>query len=725
MTPKMKLPDWPIAAHRSGEFPWLLFYRVLLCLVTAALLTICIFPHLDFYRVGSSLDQFRVDQPVPRDIQATTEIRWEDDEETTRLRDSAEKAVTSEFIADTTALPRALKDVDEIFSPVKTGKDSPAKPAPELSAELAQLDKATRESLYSKAVEILTAAMAQRVEEGKEEVAAQQLIDPLVIEREKLENNARLLKMVTRAAFHATWVKDTAATDVAKILARDAVSPVYRIYKPGDVILRKGVTLSESSLRQLQQNRLLLSGTYTLVVPLAMIILLGVIFFGVYLRVFTRSVYDSSQKLTLLAILLVASVWAATAFSVGEQQYLLALIAVPAGCMVVAGLLGGLVAVPAAVLTALAASFPADHQFAIFLLTLGSALAGIIMVSFIWPARSTVLAALALIVINLLLLTVVPSIIPSGNSSLFIWSDIGTRTLWATAGGLGAIFIAVGAIYMLARPFGILTHYRLMELSNPNEPILRRMMLEAPGSYHSSVMVANMAEAAADAIGVDSLLTRVAALYHDIGKLKRPTFFVENQAPLGIENVHEKLTPKMSYLILSNHVRDGVETARENQLPEEVVQIISEHHGTTLAAYFYHRALTEANGDPVPEYEYRYPGPKPATREAALVMLSDSVQASVKSIQQPNAQRIADMVNDIIQNRLEDGQLDDCPITRRDLRLVSEVFLRILTGLYSYTRIEYPDMKDRKIGERTQARANTNQQTTLDAGDTEEAAPGD
>ncbi len=706
MTPKMRLPDWPAPGGRSGEFPWLMLYRGILCLITAALLTVCIFPHLDFYRIGSSLDQFRVDQPAPRDILATTEIRWDDEDETNRLRDDAEKGVPPSYILDQKALTTALRDVDNIFAPVtatvKDGaKAEPGKSSPELIAELAKLDPVTRERLHTEAKEILSEVMKERVEEGKEEVAAEEYIDPLVMAREPQENDARVLKMVTRAAFRATWVKDEAGTDAAKKQARVAIKTVQRIYKPGDIVLRKGVTLSASNLQQLREKGLLQSGTYTLVVPLALIILLGVVFLGVYLRSFARPVYDSSQKLTLLALLLVAPVWAATAFSVGDQQYLVALIAVPAACMVIAGLLGGLIAIPAAVLTALAASFPADHQFAIFLLTLGSALAGMIMVTFIWPARNTLLAALSLVLINLLLLAVVPSIIPSGSSFLFLWSDMGTRALWAAAGGLGAIFIAVGAIYMLARPFGIVTHYRLMELSNPNEPLLRRMMLEAPGSYHSSVMVANMAEAAADAINADPLLTRVAALYHDIGKLKRPSFFVENQAPLGIENVHEKLTPKMSYLILTNHVRDGIELARENQLPEEVVNIISQHHGTTLAAYFYHRAVTEANGETISEYDFRYPGPKPATREAALLMLSDSVQASVKSIPQPNAQRIAAMVSEIIQNRLEDGQLDDCPITRRDLRLVSEVFLRILTGLYSYTRIEYPDIKEIKNGERT------------------------
>jgi putative nucleotidyltransferase with HDIG domain len=234
------------------------------------------------------------------------------------------------------------------------------------------------------------------------------------------------------------------------------------------------------------------------------------------------------------------------------------------------------------------------------------------------------------------------------------------------------------------------------------------MMKEAPGTYHSSVMVANIAEAAADAIGADSLLTRVAALYHDIGKLKRPAFFVENQAPLGIENAHERLTPRLSYLILTSHVRDGVELARQEKLPEEVTSIIREHHGTTLAAYFYHRARNESNGEKVSDYDSRYPGPKPSTREAAMVMLSDSVQASVKALKEPTPNRIENMVYEIINNRLEDGQLEDCDLTLRDLRRVREVFIRILTGLYTYSRLEYPDLK----GEGARIRADLNHETT-------------
>ena len=223
-------------------------------------------------------------------------------------------------------------------------------------------------------------------------------------------------------------------------------------------------------------------------------------------------------------------------------------------------------------------------------------------------------------------------------------------------------------------------------------------MNEAPGSYHSSVMVANMAEAAADAIGANSLLAKVSALYHDVGKLKRPAYFAENQVPLGIGNPHEKLSARMSVLILTSHPRDGGEMVRQSKFPDEVGMIIREHHGTTLAAYFYHRARNESNGKEVAEADFRYPGPLPSSRESAVVMLADQTQASVKSLREATPQRIEWMVDEIIKNRLDDGQFADCDITLRDLRIIKEVFVKILTGLYTYTRLEYPDVKGEKRG---------------------------
>ena len=455
------------------------------------------------------------------------------------------------------------------------------------------------------------------------------------------------------------------------------------------------------------------------IAPLAVLMLFAIFSLGIYLRVYCRAVYENERKLLLLVFLI--GITLLMNMTLGKEQfYMVGMMAIPAGAMAVAGLLGVPVATVTAMMLSITAGLtaPADHQFPLVLLTLASSLAGIMAVSAIWPASRTIPGVLSLVAINWLLLLSIETLRPGG--SLFaVWSNLGALTLAATAGGVGAAFIAVGAIYTLARPFGITTHYRLMELANPNEPLLRRMMNEAPGTYHSSVMVANMAEAGADAIGANALLTRVAALYHDIGKLKRPAFFVENQAPLRIENVHQRLSPKLSHLILVSHARDGTELAQESKLPEEVIAIIREHHGTTLAAYFYHRAVSESRGT-VSEYDFRYPGPKPSTREAAVVMLADSIQAAVKSLKESTPSRIENMVHEIINNRLEDGQLENCEITLRDLQRMSAVFVRMLTGLYTYSRLEYPDMKK----EGTRLHANFNLETGSNKDETTVSAAG-
>ena len=453
--------------------------------------------------------------------------------------------------------------------------------------------------------------------------------------------------------------------------------------------------------------------------PIVVVLLFAVFALGIYLRAFARNVYNDLRKLALLSGLLIAPLWATVTLGGSGTENLVSLMMIPAAVMAISGLLGLPTAIVSTMLLSISAGLAADHQFMVTMLTMGSSLAGMMAVSSIWPANRAIPAVLALVTVNLVLLVGINALMSPG-SMLSSWPAFGKLGLTAGVGGFGATVIAVGAIYLLARPFGITTHYRLMELCNPNEPLLRRMMLEAPGSYHSSVMVANIAEAAADAIGADSLLTRVAALYHDIGKLKRPGFFVENQAPLGLENMHQRLSPKLSYLILASHVKDGADVAREYKLPAPVQLIIREHHGTTLAAYFYHRAVSEAGEGGVPEHEFRYPGPKPSSREAAIVMLSDSVQASVKALKEPTPGRIENMVDDIVNNRLEDGQLEDCDITLRDLRRIRQLFVRILTGLYTYTRIEYPDIK----GEGARNRANTHSTPTLQTGEPAVTPPG-
>ena len=238
----------------------------------------------------------------------------------------------------------------------------------------------------------------------------------------------------------------------------------------------------------------------------------------------------------------------------------------------------------------------------------------------------------------------------------------------------------------------------MLELANPAHPLLRRLQLEAPGTYHHSIMVGNLAEAAAEAVGADALLVRVGTYYHDIGKLRRPAFFVENQ--MGIDNPHEKMAPSLSALTVGAHVRDGLDLARESRLPEAIAAFIPQHHGTALMAYFFHQALER--GDALDEGAFRYEGPKPQTRETAIVMLADAVEAAVRSLTRPTPDRVDEVVRRLIREKLEDGQLDESPLTFRDLDKIAAAFVRIQTGIL-HPRLEYPDL-ERELSRRRRDR---------------------
>ena len=211
--------------------------------------------------------------------------------------------------------------------------------------------------------------------------------------------------------------------------------------------------------------------------------------------------------------------------------------------------------------------------------------------------------------------------------------------------------------------------------------------METPGTYHHSILVGNLAEAAAEAVGADGLLARVGSTYHDLGKLKRPYFFAENQ--FGIDNPHDKIAPSLSTLIITSHVKDGIELARENKLPDVVIDFIAQHHGTDLVKFFYHRAK-ENDGENIQEKDFRYPGPKPQTKETAIVSLADAVEAAVRSLVKPTPGKIEALVRKIIRDRLDDGQLDESDLTFKDLNKIAEAFVKVLNGIY-HARVEYPE----------------------------------
>jgi len=258
--------------------------------------------------------------------------------------------------------------------------------------------------------------------------------------------------------------------------------------------------------------------------------------------------------------------------------------------------------------------------------------------------------------------------------------------LYGASNGFLSVVIAVGSFPFLESAFNITTHIKLLEISNPNEPLLKKLLVEAPGTYHHSVVVGNLAESAAQSVGADPLLARVGAYYHDVGKIKRPYFFVENQ--LGKENPHDRLSPNLSTLIIVSHVKDGIDMARAQKIPQPIVDIIAQHHGNSIVQYFFHQALQNAK-DSVSSDDFRYSAGKPTSREAAIVMLADCVEAAARTLAKPTPNKLEVLVRQIVKDALDDAQLDECDLSFRNLNDLTSAFVRTLSGMY-HNRIEYP-----------------------------------
>lgn len=271
--------------------------------------------------------------------------------------------------------------------------------------------------------------------------------------------------------------------------------------------------------------------------------------------------------------------------------------------------------------------------------------------------------------------------------------ELSQYLLYALLSGVLASILTIGLLPFFEAAFGILSMVKLIELSNPNQKLLRKILVEAPGTYHHSVMVANLAEAATEAVGGNGLLARVGAYYHDIGKTKRPHFFIENQMNMG--NPHDKIAPQLSTKIITAHATDGANMLKAERLPKAIQDIAEQHHGTTLLKYFYHKAKEESDCD-VQESDFRYPGPKAQFKEAAIVGIADSIEAAVRSLSKPSPERIENMVRNIIKDRLEDGQFNECDLTLKELDTIAKVICETLQGIF-HSRIEYPDELDKSL----------------------------
>ncbi|MBS4217111.1 HD family phosphohydrolase [Bacillus sp. FJAT-49711] len=325
-------------------------------------------------------------------------------------------------------------------------------------------------------------------------------------------------------------------------------------------------------------------------------------------------------------------------------------------------------------------------EIAVYILFSG--LAGVLFVSAKNERSHILRAGLLVSCINLLLIFFL-LLIGGGQFTLTEYFYFG---LFSVMSGILSSVFTIGLLPFFEAGFGILSTMRLIELSNPNHPLLKKLLTETPGTYHHSVMVANLAEAACEAIGANGLLARVGCYYHDVGKTKRPPFFIENQ--MNIENPHDRLPAETSKDIIISHAADGAKELRKHKLPKEIVDIAEQHHGTSLLKYFYFKA--KKLNDDTPEIDYRYPGPKPQTREAAVISLADSVEAAVRSMANPTPGEIRSLVHHISQDKILDGQFNECDLTLKEIELVKTRFCETLNGIF-HSRIEYPDLKQQKV----------------------------
>ena len=480
-------------------------------------------------------------------------------------------------------------------------------------------------------------------------------------------------------------VVDEFATEIARKNAQNAVKPYEVTFEKGDKILFEGepvTKLKRDALRQAGYNLVELNINGLLGVYF--VIALSVLTFLMYLVTFEKNSIDESKK-SIIAILSLVLAGISVALPTGFSPYILPF---PAFIMIVTIFTNTRVAFVSSMLmlSLLTLGMQYDIQFMTSMVLLN-------IVTTLFMAKVNYTRRFDLIKAGLYIACAgalfVASIYMLEKFLIDIENVVITRdAILIFINGVLSSMVVLGILPLLENAFKIVTPYSLAELADHNQPVLKKLQMEAPGTYHHSLMVANLCEAAAEAIGADPILAKVGAYYHDIGKLKRPFFFVENQSSFGIENPHKKLNSRLSKMVVTAHTKDGVEIAKEYKLPSIVYDFILQHHGEGLASYFYNQAIKEEGAENVKEEQFRYSGPKPKTKEVAILMIADAVEAAVRAMKASTTEEIESIIKKIIDERINDDQLSDCPLTLADLKVIATTFSRILRGT-QHDRIKY------------------------------------
>lgn len=580
---------------------------------------------------------------------------------------------------------RAVGEARRSFGPPETRREPlarlPLRPA--AIDDLLAFSDAEWQAVAADAQRIVDVLMRGRLTERQVEETRAAL--PAYLSSALTDRQSAAVVGLVAPLLRPNFVLDPDATERARRDAQDRIDPVRITIEKGETILRDG-----DVVRPIDVERLEAAGLRSPTVEWRSIAATGLLlalFVGalvLFVAHFQPRVTQQPRQLLLLALILVLSVLAMKLVGTGRDLAYYAL-PVAAPVMLVALLLGADLAIVVNLVLAASFGMVASSSYEIAMVAVVGGMAGTMMVWRFERLNTFFLAGLVIAVANFgatlaFALTTPAELDPQ---------RIGLLAAIAALNGMLSAALTLGTLAAVGHLFGITTTLGLLELAHPTQPLFRRLLTEAPGSYHHSIVIANLAERAAEAIGADPLLARVGAYYHDVGKIARPYAFIENQ--LGGENIHDRLDPATSVQMIAAHVTDGLDLARRHRLPDRVRDMIAQHHGTRFIGGFYHRAVQAANGAPVDPSGFRYRGPKPQFREAGILMLADSVEAALRASRDHSTEVIEHVVRKVVNERLVEGQLDECDLTFRDLEQVRQVFITILRGMF-HPRVVYPEV---------------------------------
>ena len=655
-----------------------------------------------------------VGEPSPQLITAPRDKDIEDMVEYAQEQDAAAKAVQAVYKPNDEYLNQLTEDLEKAFAAVReaaatTGDESVRIAKLRQTQPFTDLAKGILVSLIKTSPDVLAAAeqtggniILNRARNGDTGARTDSDVAPLReetkadINKSGLHNDVIIFleAFVDQKVTRPTLTVDTETTEKLRAAARTVVIKDVLHYKANQKIVGAGEIVDEKVYQVLGAYGLINdSNTWKSASGIALIILIGMGTIWIYLLQYRRDTLALFNRVVLIGLtmfLVLAIGRGMISLNLGGAEFnSLSGILIPVAwaTMSIAILIGWDVALLVTFVLAIFVAILVDPNLSTSfglqtgLVAFFGGLVGVYSVSHLSQRSDLARAGLFVSAVNVVM---VSAIALTTGMRLTVWL---VGLCLGIVNGVASSFLTVGALHWFESGFKITSSVRLLELSNPNRPLLKRLLMEAPGTYHHSIIVGNLAEAAAEAVHADATLVRVGSMYHDIGKLKRPYFFIENQ--FTQDNPHDKIAPTLSSLIITSHVKDGLELAKENKLPQQIQDIIAQHHGDGLVSFFYNKAFEE--NDEIPEEAFHYEGPKPQTKEAALVALADNVEAAVRSMKQPTPGRVEGLVRKIIKDKLNDGQLNQCDLTFQDLDRIAMAFVRVLSGIF-HSRVEYPEL---------------------------------